>query len=110
MSAKTFHSKMLRHLDEYQEHLGIVKSKETAITHYSIVHEFLDFLNNKNLVGAIDQITVSMANSKFMAEYRRQNKEVISKEEMKEVLKGYFVFIDGKYGLRNEILMNGLGK
>lgn len=110
MSARTFHTKMVRYLDDYQKHLLLVKSNGSAISHSSIVHEFLNFLYNHHLVGAIDQITVSMANSKFLAEYKRRNKEIISKEEMKEVLKGYFVFIDGKYGLRNEVVMRGLEK
>lgn len=77
---------MVLYLDEYRNHLQ-VKSNGKANSECSIVHEFLDFLYNKNLVGAIDQITVSMANSKFMAEYRRHNKQGITKEEMKQILK-----------------------
>lgn len=110
MAAKSFHTKMVRYLADYQEHLLLVKSDGTAISHISIVHEFLNFLYNHHLVGGIEQITVSMANSKFYADFRRQNKEVIGKEEMKEVLRGYFVFVEWKYGIKNGKLMRGLAR
>jgi hypothetical protein len=45
-----------------------------------------------------------------MAYYKKRNKEVVSKEMMKKIIGSYFLFLDGKYRIRNEKLMNGLKK
>lgn len=110
MTAKVFHHKMVVYLEEYQEYLLLVKSNGTAISHCSIIHEFLNYLYNYHLISCVDQITVSMANSKFHADFKRRNKEVISKEKMKQILQGYFIFLNGKYKVKNEKLMRGLEK
>ncbi len=98
---------MVEYLYEYQEYLLLVKSDGTAISHYTIIHEFINYLYGYHLISSVDQITISMANSKFYANYTRQNNEIISKETMKEVLKGFFVFLYGKYGIKNEKVMRG---
>ncbi len=110
MNARAFHNKMASYLEEYQEYLLLVKSNGTAVSHYSILYEFINYIYNYHLITDIDQITVSMANSKFQAEFKRHNKEEISKESMKNILKGFFIFIYGKYGINNEKLMKGLTK
>ncbi len=109
MTPKSFHTKMLGYLCEYQEHL-LAKSKGSSISNISIVSEFLSFLCYKHLIGAIDQISVSICCSKFYADYRRGKKGTIGKEEMKEILWGYFVFVEKRYGVRNGKLMRGLEK
>jgi hypothetical protein len=68
------------------------------------------YVYNYHLVTDLNQITVSMANSRFRADYKRKNPEIISKETMQEIIKGYFVFLYGKYGIKNEKLMRGLSK
>jgi len=50
-----------------------------------------------------------MANSKFFAFYTKQNKEDIKKETMKGILKDFFLFLDGKHGIKNEKLIRGFG-
>ncbi|MFZ2205517.1 MAG: hypothetical protein WAV23_02920 [Minisyncoccia bacterium] len=50
-----------------------------------------------------------MANSKFYAFYTRKNKESITKETLKEILKDFFIFLNMKYGLNNEKLTRGFG-
>jgi hypothetical protein len=108
MTAKAFHNKMVAYLCEYQEYLLLVKSNTTAISHYAILHKFISYLYNYHLVSSFDQITVSMSGSKFLTDYQKRNKEVIDKDTMKKIIKGYFVFIYGKYGIKNEKLMKGL--
>lgn len=110
MTVKSFHNKMVCYLEEYQEYLLLVKSNGEAVSHCSILHEFINYLYNYHLVSGIEQITVSMANSKFQTDFKRKNKEVIDKETTKLILKGYFVFVNGKYGIKNEKLMKGLEK
>ena len=107
MTPQRFHNLLIVYLDEYRVHLSHVKSNGYTATHISIVHEFIDYMYNHHLVGSVEQITVSMCCSKFMAHYKRKKKEIVSKEVMKKILKGYFEFLGGKYGLRNEKLMNG---
>ena len=109
MTAKSFHNKMVCYLKEYQEYLLLVKPNSLAVSHCSILHEFINYLYNYHLVSGIEQITVSMANSKFQADYKRKNQMAIEKETMKKILKHYFVFLYGKYGIKNEKLMRGLG-
>ena len=48
-----------------------------------------------------------MANSKFYAYYSKHNKGDISKEAMKRLLKGFFVFLKEKHKFKNEPLMRG---
>ena|ERR1035437_7497570 len=107
MSAKVFHDKMVKCLDEYQDYLLLVKSNGTAVSHCSIIHEFINYLHNHHLISSIDQISVSIANSKFYAFFSRKNKEYISKETLKKILNDFFVFIFGKHGIKNEKLMRG---
>jgi hypothetical protein len=109
MSAKRFQNKMALHLDEYQIYL-LGKSSGTAVSHCSIINEFINYLYNQHLIVDVSQITVSIANSKFLADFKRKNKEIISKETMKEILKGFFTFIYEKYGVQNDTLMRGLEK
>lgn len=110
MTARTFHYKMVCYLAEYQKYLLLVKYSEDDLSQCSIVHEFINYLYNYHLVSGFDQITVSMANSKFRADYKRQNKELITEEIMKKILKNFFVFLNYKYGIKNEKLMRGLEK
>lgn len=110
INAKRFHDKMVAYLYEYQEYLLLVKSNGTAVSHYTILHEFVNYIYNYHLVSSLDQITVSMACSKFQADYKRRNKETIDKDVMRKIVKGYFVFLYGKYGMKNEKLMKGLEK
>ena len=107
MTAKRFHDNMVGYLDEYQEYLLLVKSNATAVSNCSIIHEFINYIFNHHLVSAIDLITVSIANSKFHDHYKKQNREVISKDEMKKILKEFFVFLHGKYWIKNDKLMKG---
>ena len=67
-SSKRFHSKMIMYLDEYKDYLLYSKSEGVSVSHGSIIHQFLDFLWNQHLISSLDQITVSMCNSKFLAE------------------------------------------
>ena len=110
MSAKSFHDKMVRYLDEYHEYLLLVKSNGTAVSHYTIIHELINYLYNYHLISTLDQITVSMASSKFQADYKRRNKEMIDKETMKKIISDFFVFLYGKHGIKNEKLLKGLKK
>lgn len=110
MTAKGFHDKMVRYLNEYQEHLLLSKANGTPISHCYIIQEFINYLYNYHLISGIDQITVSMANSKFLSHFKKRNDEAISTELMKSVLKDFFFFISKKYEIKNEKLMKGLGK
>ncbi len=92
MTPQRFHNLLIVYLYEYRVHLLQVKSIASATSHCSIVHEFIDYLYNQHLVGGIEQITVSMCCSKWMAHYRKRNKDVVSKDMMKGVLKGYSCF------------------
>ena len=105
MGAKAFHSKMLSCLEKYQKFLILEKANGTSVSHTAIIHEFINYIYNHHLVSSIDQITVSMANSKFYADFQRRSYENISKEKMKVILRDFFVFIYGKYGIRNEKLL-----
>jgi hypothetical protein len=110
MTPKGFHNKMIKSLDEYQEYLLLEKPKETVVSHCSILHEFFNYLYNFHLVSGIEQITVSMANSKFQTDFRRRNKTIVTKELMKKILNDFFVFFYCKYGINNEKLMRGLAR
>ena len=110
IESRVFHDKMVEYLYEYQEYMILVKSDGTAISHYTILHEFINHLYNNHLVTSFDQIKVSLANSKFRADYKRRNPEIIDKHTMQSILKGYFVFLYGKYGMKNEKLMKGFDK
>ena len=110
MQANRFHTKMVKYLYEYQEYLILDREDGTGASHVDIVHEFINYLYNHHLIVSFDQITVSMANSKFLAYFNRVNKTAMQKEEMKEILYGFFTFLYGKHGIRNEKLMRGFGK
>ncbi len=110
MTAKAFHDKMVAYIDEYQEHLLLVKPNDIALFHCPILREFVNYIYNHHLVSCIDQITVSMTNSKFHADFKRRNKEVVSKEKIKKILHDYFVYLNGKHGIKNEKMMRGLEK
>ena len=107
MSAQKFHAKMVNYLDEYQQYLLFIKSDCTAAAHVDIVHRFINYLYNHYLISSVYQITVSIANSKFLADYNRKNKAQVPKEMMKDILNGFFVFVYGKHGIKNEKLMKG---
>jgi uncharacterized protein YjgD (DUF1641 family) len=109
MNPKSFYNRMLMYLEEYKKYL-LEQSNGTVTSHSDIIHEFINYLYNHHLVSGIDQITVSIANSKFFADFKRRNKKHISKDEMKNILNGFFTFLYAKYGIRNEKLMNGLEK
>ncbi|MGE0568697.1 MAG: hypothetical protein AB7O73_12165 [Bacteroidia bacterium] len=107
-TAKPFHSKLVKYREEYQEYLLLEKSDGTAVSHSDIIHAFINYLFGYHLVASFDQITVAMVNSGFQAHYKSQYKENVSKESMKKILKGFFVFVYGKYGIKNERVMRGL--
>lgn len=80
----------------------------TMVSHRDIIHEFIEYLFGQHLISDLNQITVSIANSKFLAKYKQKYQdEVISNGEVKEILKGYFTFIYGKHGIKNEKIMRG---
>ena len=106
-AAKGFHTNMVKYLDEYTEHNLLVKADGETFSHHPIIHQFLAFLFGAHLITDISEITVAMANSKFFAYYTFHNEETISKTEIKKILSGYFTFIYGKYGIKNEKLMKG---
>lgn len=107
-SAKRFRDKMVEYIDEYTEYLLLVKSDGTMVSHREIIHEFIEYLFGQHLISNLDQITVSIANSKFLAKYKQKYpEEVISNITIKGILKGYFTFIYGKYGIKNERIMRG---
>jgi len=108
MTAKGFHNKMVSYLGEYQKRLILIKSSDTAESHCSVIHEFINYIYNYHLVAGIDQITVSMANSKFQADYKRKNKGAIPNETMKKILKDFFTFLYEKHRIKNEKLLRGL--
>lgn len=97
---------MVCYLEEYQEYLLLVKPNSLAVSHCSIIHEFINYIYNYHLVSGIDQITVSMANSKFQADYKRKNHKAGDKETMRNIFKDFFVFIYEKHGIKNNKLMN----
>lgn len=110
MTAKGFHDKMLRYLNAYQEHILLSKTTtylSHTLFHCHIIQEFINYLYNYHLISGVDQITVSMANSKFWSHFKKKNDEIIPKEQMKAVLKDYFVFLSEKYEIENEKLMKG---
>lgn len=110
MGAKAFHSKMLSYLEKYQKFLILEKAKGSSVSHTAIIHQFINYIYNHHLISSIDQITVSIANSKFYNDFQRKNNEEISKEEMKVILSNFFFFIAGKYGIHNEKLMTNWQK
>ncbi len=108
MTAKGFQNKMVSYLGEYQEHLQLIKAKGKAVSYCSVIHEFINYLYNYHCVSGIGQITVSMANSKFQADYKRRNRVIIPSETMKKILKDFFIFLNEKQGIKNDKLMRGL--
>jgi hypothetical protein len=109
-SAKRFHTKMVKYLDEYTEYNLLIKSDGEKFSHHPIIHEFLAYLFGQHLISDISEITVAMANSKFFAHYKIHNPEIITSSEIKTILNGYFTFIYGKYGVKNEKIMRGFKK
>lgn len=108
MTIKRFHDNMVSFLEEYREYLLQVKFNEVGISHCSVIHEFINYLYDDHLISGFDQISVSIANSKFHTQYNRLNKDVISKQAMKNILKGFFTFLHEKHGIKNEKLIRGL--
>jgi hypothetical protein len=106
--AKRFHERMVGYLDEYSEYLLLVKSDGTLVSHCSIILHFIDYLHNYHSITELDQITASMANSRFYAKYKTLDEGFIHRNELKEILRGFFTFIYGKYGIKNENLMAAL--
>ena len=51
-----------------------------------------------------------MVRSGFYKEFKKYNKERISKEELKGILKRFFEFLEMKKGVKNERVMKGLAK
>lgn len=78
MSATAFHKKMLKCLAEYNKALSLSKPNKSLV-HYYIIHTFLNYINNLHLVAEVDQITVSMANSKFYYFYTQKKKGAFRK-------------------------------
>ncbi len=105
--ARAFHDKLVKYLREYEDYLLHVKSDGTLVSHRDIIHEFINYMYSE-LVTDFDQITVPIVTSKYYAYYKRENKLEISKDEMKHILKGFFTFLYGKYGLINEEVMKEL--
>jgi hypothetical protein len=110
MTAERFHYKMIIFLNEYRDHLLFLKSNKAVTHHCDIVNEFINYLYNLHLISDLGQITVSIANSKFHNHYKKISKEVVSKESVKNILREFFIFINGKYSVTNETLMKGLKK
>jgi hypothetical protein len=109
MTPQRFHKLLTINLCEYKAHRFHIKANAHNATHdISIVHEFLDFIYDQHLVGSIEQITVSIGCSKFHVRYKKRDREVVSLEMT--VLKGYFVFLNEKSGIKNEKLMRGAGR
>lgn len=108
MTPKRFHDNMVNFLDEYRDYLSLLKFNEAGISHCSVIHEFINYLYNDHLISGFDQISVSIANSKYHTQYNRFNKDVISKQAMKNILKGFFTFLYEKHGIKNEKLIRGL--
>lgn len=108
MTSKRFHDKMVIHLNEYRDNLILIKSNEKVISNCAIVNEFINYLHDQHLISDYEQITVSIANSKFHNHYEKRSKKVISKQTIKYILHEFFIFVYEKYGIKNDKLMNGL--
>ncbi|MGP8216564.1 MAG: hypothetical protein ACLQQ4_13435 [Bacteroidia bacterium] len=106
--AKLFHDELVKYLEEYEDYLLTVKLDSTLVSHKAINHEFINFIYNHHLISDFDQITVPLVNSKFLAYFKKSNKLEISNQEMKTILRGFFVFLYGKHGIKNERVMKGL--
>jgi hypothetical protein len=106
--AKRLHDKMVGYLDEYTEYLLLVKSDGTCVSHRDVIHQYINYLLNYHLPSDFSQITVAMTNSGFYAKYKANNEALISKDEVKGILKGFFIFLKGKHDIRNEKVLKGL--
>lgn len=105
--AEAFHKEMVKYLDEYTEHLLLVKGGKTSVSSHTIIQEFINYLFNEHLIANIEHITVLMANSQFYKCYQKLNPELLTDQEIKHILKDFFLFIYGKHGLSNGKLMKG---
>jgi hypothetical protein len=106
--ATVFHDKMVEYLDEYEDYLLHSNLYETLSSHRVINYEFINFIYDHHLISDFGQITVPLVNSKYLAYFKRTNKLEISRDEMKNILRGFFVFLYGKHGIKNEKVMKGL--
>ena len=108
--ASPFYYEMVRYQEEYLQYLLFQKLNMRAITHADIINAFINYLFKYHLVSDINQITVAMVKSKFYSHYKQEYDTSIDKKIMQEIIKGFFTFIYGKYGIKNETLMRGLAK
>ena len=61
----------------------------------------------ENLVSEFDEITFAMVSSKFHTQYKQLYDERIDRHSMNKIIRGFFVFIYGKYGIKNDKVMRG---
>ena len=108
-TAKPFHDKMVEYCEEYFQYQLFEKSDKGAISNNDIIHLMINYLF-ENLVSDFSEITLSMVSSKFRAQYKQRYDERISRNSMKKIIKGFFTFIYGKYGIKNDRLMKGLAR
>jgi hypothetical protein len=110
MTSKRFHDNMVKFLGEYREYLLLIKLDRIAVSHYAVIHEFIDFIYKDHKISSFAKITVSITNTKFLSKYNRHrsDKDVISKQRMKNILSGFFIFLYGKHRIINKKLMRGL--
>jgi|GEM_PF-3303872 len=107
--ADLFHKKMVAYTDEYRTHLLRDKSQTDIQDRLNVIQGFSSYLFS-HLISDLDEITVSMANSRFHSYYNRQFRESVRKQFFKSSLKAFFIFIYGKHGIKNQIMMDGFDK
>lgn len=108
--AQNFHKKMTVYVDEYREHILHQGTAVDPTNSYGVTQEFFNYLWGYHLITEFDQITVSMVNSKFHAFFKVHYKEDVPKSVVKAILKDFFTFLYGKYGITNEKITKALNK
>ncbi len=105
-AADRFHKKMVEYIDEYRVHILLVNPVLDPTNNLAVTQEFVNYLFS-NLIKDFDEITVSIANSKFYAFFIVTYKQEVPKDVVKGILKDFFTFLYGKHGIKNEKLMKG---
>ena len=103
-----FHQELSEFAEEYRVFLLTKFTKSTTDKHLMVIQEFGFYVTGYHPVNGFEELTVTLAGSKFKQYFNGMSDESLSTFTARNILYGFFLFIYEKHGIGNTAFIKKL--